>query len=78
MSATKQRPVRQHLTLQNCHFGVPPLDQADKLSNHSRALCSTGCELLVLICELPRGSGVGCKLGVAGSSTPRQLLQLAM
>jgi len=55
------------MPFQGLHLGVSEFDQADKLSNYSRALCNTGCELHVSICEISSGSGVGCSLGVAGS-----------
>lgn len=47
-------------------MGVALLDQIDKLSNHARALCKVGCELLVLICKISAGSCVACSLGVLG------------
>ncbi|MCT9812404.1 hypothetical protein N0K08_17310 [Acidovorax sp. Be4] len=56
-------------------MSVSTLDQVDKLSNHSRALCNTGCESFVLICEISRGSGVTGKLGVAGGGSADVVLQ---
>ena len=67
--APQQHPIRCHLPLQRPHLGVSDFDQADKLSNHSRARCSTGSELLVSICEISAGSGVTGKLGVAGEGS---------
>ncbi|MFN3731285.1 hypothetical protein [Comamonas testosteroni] len=51
------------------------MDQAAKVSNQACALCSNGCESLVLICEISAGSGVTGKLGVAGGSAPDVVLQ---
>ncbi|MBL5979653.1 hypothetical protein JAO85_20455 [Comamonas sp. NyZ500] len=70
-----QRPVDLHLSFQGVDLGVSALDQTDKLANHARASCSTGCESLVLICEISAGSGVTGKLGVAGGSAPDVVLQ---
>lgn len=41
-------------------------DQATKVSNHARAVCSKGCESLVLICEISASTASPRKLGVAG------------
>lgn len=70
-----QRPLRQHLLLEQIYLGVSPLDKAHKLSNHARALCKMGSESLVVICEISCGSSVGCSLGVTGCCSAELLLQ---
>ncbi|EXU79470.1 hypothetical protein AX13_05000 [Comamonas aquatica DA1877] len=71
----QQRAVCLHLPHQSVDLGVTLLDQVDKLSNHACALCSVGCELLVLICEISAGSGVTGNLGVLGGGGAQVVLQ---
>lgn len=68
-------PINLHLPLQGVDLCVALLDQIDKLSSHFRAFCKTGCELLVLICEMAAGSGVTGSLGVLGGSGAQVVLQ---
>lgn len=68
-------PIDLHLPFQGGDLGVSPLDQADKLSNHSRAFASKGGESPVPICEIPAGSGVAGKLGAAGGGGADVVLQ---
>lgn len=71
----EQCSVDRNLATQHTHLGVSLFDQAAKVSNQARALCSKGCESLVLICKTSAGSGVTGKLGVTGGRAPDVVLQ---
>ena len=71
----EQLTVHGNLAAQQLYLGVSPFDQTAKFTNQLCALCSKGCESLVLICEISAGSGVTGKLGVAGGRAANVVLQ---
>lgn len=73
--SVEQNGISGNLPLKHFHLRVSEFDQANKFPNHSRAFSSKGCESLVLICEISRGSGVTGKLGVAGGRSADVVLQ---
>ena len=75
LALLEQIAVDSNLATQQLYLGVSLCDQAASLANQSCALCSKGCESLVLICEISAGSGVTGKLGVAGRGAADVVLQ---